>query len=244
MSRRDRRNILKMLTAAAVVPAFAPPVAAASGSISLISPPPGAMRFQRSVIRGLVGGAQIAVTREFSISFLRFADGFIVDGRQVSVDVSAPENLSAFAALERARVETAMFPITLDPFGQIISEEPVAERAGEVQAAFDEALQQIRRQPLTFGEHAELQQFIGALHQAGASLTVAMPTDLFAPADGERSENRTVTLPTGDVGLVTSRFGSERDPHSGLLRRALREVSTEVDGDRRETVERWQLGQN
>ena len=137
-----------------------------------------------------------------------------------------------------------MFPITLDPFGQIISDAPSSSQTSEIESAFDEALQQITNQPLASGERGELRQLITALHQAGTMLTVAMPFDLFAPADSERSENRTIALPTGDIGLVTSRFGSERDRQTGLMRRALREVMTEVEGDRRQTVERWQLEQN
>ena len=243
MSNTERRKVLQMLAAAAVIPAFASRRVAAAESMSLIAPPAGMMQFQRSVVRGLAGGENISVTRGFAIQFVRVADGFIVDGQQISVDVSAPISLSAFAELERARVETGMFPITLDPFGQIVSDEVPASRGSEILTAFDEALQRIASQPLPPGEHVELRQFIAALHQAGAMLTVTMPFDLFAPAESERTENRTVSLPTGDIGVVTSRFGSERDAQTGLMRHALREVMTEVEGDRRETTEQWQLTQ-
>jgi hypothetical protein len=244
MRNTDRRKVLQMLAAAAVIPALASREVAAAESMSLIAPPQGMMQFQRLVVRGLAGGAKISVTRGFAIEFRRSADGFIVDGKQVSVEVSAPASLSAFADLEQARVETGMFPIMLDPFGQIISGELSSSQGSEIQDAFDVALQQIATQPLASGEHAELRQFIAALHQAGAMLTVAMPFDLFAPAESERLENRTVSLPTGDIGLVTSRFGSERDIRTGLMRRASREVMTEVEGDRRQTTEHWQLTQN
>ena len=243
MSNTDRRKVLQMLAAAAVVPALSSREVAAAESLSLISPPPGMMQFQRSVVRELTGGANISVTRGFAIEFVRVADGFIVDGQQMSVEVSTPPSLSAFADLERARVETGVFPITLDPFGQIIGGHPASAQGDEIETAFAEALQQIASQPLAPGEHADLRQFITALHQAGAMLTVAMPIDLFAPANNERSENRTVSLPSGDIGIVTSRFGSERDTLTGLMRRASREVMTEVEGDRRQTTEHWRLTQ-
>jgi hypothetical protein len=36
-------------------------------------------------------------------------------------------------------------------------------------------------------------------------------------------------------------FSAARDPATGLMREARREVVTELDGDRRTTLESWQL---
>lgn len=240
----NRRKMLEMLAAVAVAPTLWPRSAGARAVGALIAPPAGAMRFERAIIRQLAGGAVIAVTRRFEIGFRQFADGYMIEGTQTGVDVDAPANLAAFADLERARVETGLFPITLDPFGQILSEDPSPGRAGEVERAFAEALQQISSQSIAVGERSELQQFVSALHQAGNMLMADLPLDLFAPAESEREENRTVPLPTGDVGRVISRFDAERDAQTGLMRRASREVLTEIEGDRRHTIERWNLGAN
>lgn len=241
MSSTNRRKMLKMLAIAAVVPALIARTALAATPGSLIAPPPGSMRFQRVAVRQLAGGATISVTRDFEIGFQRFTDGFIIEGRQLSAEVTAPANLAAFADLERARVETAMFPITLDPFGQILSEVPLVDRPQQIDQAYSEALLQIARQPLAEGERGELRQFVSALHLAGTMLAAVMPPDLFSPAQGERSDDRALQLPTGDMGRVVSRFNAERDAQTGLMRRAMREVLTEIDGDRRNTTEHWQL---
>lgn len=242
MNQTSRRKMLQLMAVTAVAPALASRQAHATTVGTLIDPPAGAMTFRRSVIRQLAGGARISVVRDFSIRFVRFADGFHVEGHQTGVDVRAPENLAAFARLERERVETATFPITLDPFGQIVSEDPSTARADQIGQAFNEAMERLGRQRLEQAERSELGQFVAALHQAGGMLTVTMPTDLFSPVETERAENRTLPLPGGDFGTVTSRFDAETDWQTGLMRRALREVLTEVAGDRRQTFEHWQLG--
>lgn len=241
MSMTNRRKMLEMLAAVALIPALAPRNAAAQASGSLIAPPPGTMRFERSIIRQLNGGTMITVTRQFQIGFRHFADGFIIEGEQVAAEVVAPANLAAFADLERARIETGMFPVTLDPFGQLRTAELSSDRGQDVDSAFIEALAQITNQPIDSVERGELHQFVSALHQAGAALTADMPIDLFAPSQTAREESRTLPLPTGDFGHVISRFDATRDAQTGLMRRAAREVLTEIDGDRRHTIERWQL---
>jgi hypothetical protein len=243
MNRASRRSLLMMLGAAAVGPALASSRAAATamGGGVLIAPPAGTMRFRRSVIRNLAGGARIAVSREFEIGFRHFADGFQVSGVQRGVEVDAPAALAEFAELERRRVENKMFPILLDPFGQIIAEEPVGTMATEVDRAFNDALAMISRQPVAPDEREELYRFVTSLHQTANALTSVMPYDLFAPAVPTREEQHEVPLPTGDVGRVVSRFDADRDDRTGLMRRALREVVTEIEADRRQTVEHWQL---
>jgi len=241
MNRPDRRRILQFIGLATLAPAVFSRRAWASETGSLIAPPTSSMRFQRVVTRGAHDNMQISVTRQFEVRFSRFAEGFIVDGQQAMVEVVAPPGLAAFAQLERERVETELFPLALDPFGQIRTEDPIGDRAGQVERAFALATAHIEAQPLAGDERAELQQFVTALHRAGSILSSAMPADLFAPERAAWSEDRAIALPSGDIGRLVSRFDAERDHATGLMRRAMREVLTEIEGDQRRTVEHWEL---
>ena len=68
-----------------------------------------------------------------------------------------------------------------------------------------------------------------------------LPRDLFAPPDAPRTEHGEVALPGGELGEVTVTFTALRDPATGLMRQALREVVTALEGDRRRTLESWRL---
>ena len=68
-----------------------------------------------------------------------------------------------------------------------------------------------------------------------------LPVDLFAPVEMSRRESRQVALPGGEAGEVAVTFTAERDPRTGLMRQATREVRTRLSGDLRSTVETWRL---
>ena len=239
MSTINRRSMLQV--AAAI--AFASPLVArpASASTGLIAPPGQPMRYCRTVERELAGGAIILVKREFSVSFLRFDDGFIIEGQQVNVDAKVPHGLEQFAALEESRQETGLFPVSLDPTGLITSDEFAPPARAAVETAFREANRIIGGQRMPANDREELRQFVSTIHQAGAIVTAHMPIDLFAPAEVERIEDQTIALPTGEEGRVQSRFGGARDAATGLMRHASREVLTQIDQDRRRTREIWEL---
>jgi hypothetical protein len=86
-----------------------------------------------------------------------------------------------------------------------------------------------------------LHAFVEALHRSAGALVTEPPRDLFAPVDCPREESRTVALPDGDTGQVRVIFTATRDPVTGLMREARREVVTEVSGDLRRTIESWTL---
>ncbi len=241
MNRTDRRRALQLAMAATITPAIFANRAAGATSARLIAPSEGPMRYTRAIARELVDGALLTVTREFDVSFTRFADGFTLHGEQVRARVEAPDKLADFAALEEARDESGIFPIFLDPFGQILSSQIAQPPEGVLARAVDEALGMLAAQPIDVGEREQFSQFLTALQQAGQHVTAYLPTDLFAPAMRSRHEARDIALPGGVHGKVETLFESDWNAGTGLMRAARRNVLTQVEGNRRTTFENWSL---
>jgi len=235
----DRRATLR-LGAGALLLTLAPMVAVrAADRLPGFAPPDGPMLYTRRLERALPGGASFVVSRSFAVRFRHAADGFIVEGEQVAVQVDAPHPLAAFARLEREREEVGLFPLRLDADGTIAGGgAPLATR---LDAAVHETLAAIEAQAHDPAERAELVRFVNAFHQSAGKLVTELPRDLFAPAETPRSESREIALPGGNSGEVLVTFSATRDPATGLMRHARREVVTEVEGDRRRTLESWQL---
>ena len=232
----DRRALLRLAGLATALPLIPAPALAAER----FAPPAGPMLYTRRLERGLAGGARLVVSRSFGVRFVGEAGGYRVDGAQVGVDVEAPAQIESLARLERERVETGVFPLQLDADGTIRS---VAPSAASVQ--LDEAVRDVTARiaagPHTAAERAELRAFVEAVHRSAGTLVTALPHDLFAPHDVPREESRAIALPDGAAGHVRTRFTAERDPATGLMRTAQREVVTEVSGDLRRTLESWTL---
>lgn len=239
MSRADRRKILRLALGASLLPLLAARAvsAATTGAVRIV-PPTGGMLYRRRLERGLAGNAKFTVTREFRVWFEPVASGFHLNGVQLSAHVDAPESLASFAALEEQRVETGMFPISLDAAGLII--EGNGDLPGsEVERALQDAGALF---PADVGrDQDEVAEFIEALHSTGTRLTAELPRDLFAPVEDARSDSREITLPWGDSGEVTTRFEAERDPLTHLMRHANREVVTRMGDDIRHSYEGWDL---
>ena len=240
MSVADRRTMLRRAAAAMLLP-----LAAAAGAHSAkpgarFSPPDGPLRYTRRLERALPGGRSLVVSRSFAVRFRHADGGFLVDGEQLAVEVEAPEVLAGFARIEREREELGLFPLLLDAEGTIAGTEgiPLATRLDE---AVRETLAALESQPHSEAERAELVRFVSAFHQSAGRLVTELPRDLFAPVDYPREERRAIALPGGAAGAVRVTFDAARDPASGLMREARREVVTEVAGDRRRTLESWTL---
>ena len=236
----DRRTVLRLAAAGLLLPLASRVAAHPASPGARVSPPHGPMLYSRRLERALSGGASFVVGRSFEVRFAHAADGFRVEGHQVGVEVEAPEELAAFARIEREREERGLFPLLLDAHGRIAdgAGTPVATRLDE---AVREILAQLAARPHTAAERAELVGFVNAFHQSAGRLVTELPRDLFAPAAAPRSESREVALPGGDSGEVTVTFSAARDPATGLMRQALREVVTRLHGDRRRTLESWRL---
>ncbi|WP_338242010.1 hypothetical protein [Aurantiacibacter hainanensis] len=241
MKHTDRRSALQLALAAAIIPALHPVRALASVPGRLIAPPGVPMRYSRAVSRDLVDGALFTVSRDFAVEFRPFDDGFILHGAQSQVRVDCPDSLAAFADMERSRDESGLFPIGLDPFGQILSGSIAQPATGDLDAAVDRALDALAAQRLAADEREQAARFVSALQQAAQRITAFLPTDLFAPTSRSRRDERTVALPGGAHGSVETVFECEHDSQTGLMRSARRDILTTVAGSTRATHERWSL---
>lgn len=241
MTRTDRRNALRLAMAAAMAPAVCASRGAAAAPDRLIAPPAMPMRYSRTVTRELADGRPFSVTRQFEIDFQPFANGFMLHGEQRDVVVDAPESLSEFIRIERERDESGIFPIALDPFGLILSSQIARPVAQDLHHAVSAALADLASQPISSDEREQLSQFITTLQRAGQRVTAHLPTDLFAPADERRRDERNIGLPGGIEGSVETLFESQRDQGTGLMRAATRAVITRVADSSRGTHESWSL---
>lgn len=236
----DRRSVLKLAAAAAILPVLAgrhPVLAAPAEGLSgrdAFAPPSCTMIYRRTLERQMAGGALFTVTRDYQVHFTPRGDGFEVAGRQVSARATAPAAIARFAALEEQRVDDSLFPLLLDRAGFILDGEYIADSAQLAQSLADARA----RMP---ADGAETALALEAIHAAGTSLTSQLPQDLFAPASSLREARETITLPWGDAGEVRTRFEAARDPATGLMREARREVVTRMAEDERRSAEMWAL---
>ena len=236
----DRRLFWQSAIALALSPTIVVRTAHASDAGRLIAPPKTPMLYRREITRNLVGGAQITARRDFSITFASFPEGYIVDGAQTAVEIAVPSSLASFAQLEKSRAPK-VFPIALDPFGQIRGVPAHIATDEAVSRAIDEADHKLATYPMTEGERGELVRFLESIHRAGEAITAEMPADLFAPRKAEDLVERHLNLPDGKLGKFTARYTSMRDETTGLMRHAERDIVTQIGSEQRITREKWTL---
>lgn len=239
MIRAGRRVLLHLAGMAVTLPLIGI-LSVAAQPTGRFAPPPGPMLYTRRLERELAGGASLTVSRSFAVRFVPEADGFRVDGEQVSVEVAAPEALDSLARLERERIETGLFPLLLDAAGAIRGVSHAAQ-GEQLDEAVRDVTERIERGEHTPAERDALRAFVEAVHRSAVELVTELPRDLFAPGAAPREERRAIALPGGETGQVRLTFSAERDPATGLMRTARRVVVTEVAGDLRRTVESWSL---
>lgn len=236
----DRRTILRWAMAAALAPALATRAEAGSASPARFAPASGPMIFTRRLERALAGGAALVVARSFAVGFSAGADGWTVRGEQVGVTVDAPRRIAQLAALERQRVETGIFPLTLDTAGLIVGG-PDPKPGKELEEALAIVRRGLDRSPVAAGERPQLEAFVRAVHESSARVAALLPTDLFAPRDAPTHAERGIALPGGGAGTIEVTFTAVTDPATGVMRSARREIVTAIGDDRRLTREDWTL---
>lgn len=241
MSFADRRAVLRLAGVAVLAPFMATGARTLAASSRAFRPPLSPLRYTRTLVRGLADGAAIRVSRSFAIAFAPQEYGYSLSGKQLSVEVDAPERIASLAAIERRRHENGLFPMQLDGSGMIV-DGPEARSAKELDAAVTEARRLLAKQALHAGERAEAEAFVRMVHGIGIALGAQLPRDLFAPIDDHRTETREVPLPNAGHGEVKVVFTAETDPDTGLMRQARRAIVTSVDGNSRTTREDWTLG--
>lgn len=238
-----RRDTLRSLVASVPVMGVAAhsTAAFAQGTIVL---PDGPCKLTRVLTRSLYDGNQIRVARQWRIAFARggglSGDRITVRGQQLSVEVDAPPSLAQFSALEEGRSTATMWPILLTQSGLI-----VAAGRGIVDADVDTALQ-TARQMIAERNGAEaaamhVRRLQAELQSAGTSLLDRLPDDLFFPTVGPLQASRVVELPGGRVGEFEVSYEAVAVPGKGWLDRAMRQVTTRLDGTEQTAREDWSL---
>lgn len=240
MSTSDRRTLLAAAATAMAWPFLAALPARAAAAGPNFAPPASPMLYTRSLVRELPGEASFVVERRFSIRFVPTGNGFQVSGEQVGVDVTAPAALARFVKIEKERREVGLFPIELDVQGRIFGSNKQRDE-DMLDIVVQEVSAQLAQFDFSDGERTELAAYVRAVHQTASGLVTELPADLFAPADNNRSLSRELALPGGGSGLIQSRFHASTDPDTGLMREALREVVSDLGGDRRRITESWKL---
>ncbi len=205
-----------------------------------ISPPGAPMLFRRRLMREMAGGHAIIAERGFEVRFLAQGGGYRVEGAQISSTIEAPPVLARIAELERARIETGLFPLMLGVDGMIRAG-PEAQPLAELDEAVDLALAQIRQAIPEAPEQREASAFILRLQQAAGSIGTQMPRDLFVPPADAAPLIRAIDLPGGDSGQIEINFRGRISAASGLMVEAERIITTTVGETRRSTVENWSL---
>jgi hypothetical protein len=171
------------------------------------------------------------------VRFVPEAAGFRVDGEQVDVEVDAPEPLAALARLERERVETALFPLQLDPAGAIRGASPAAQASSSTRRCARSCAGSSGGAPAA--EREALRAFVDAVHRSAGELVTELPRDLFArrrPARGQ-PRDRAAGRRTGQVRMT---FAARARPGHRADARARRELSPKSRATSR-TVESWSL---
>ncbi|MXO60462.1 hypothetical protein GRI89_13030 [Altererythrobacter salegens] len=241
MNLADRRSLLRLAGVAALGSCVSASFGVRAASPGGFRPPVTPLRYTRRIVRELAGGYSFAATRSFAVTFASRGSGFVLDGSQIAVDVSAPERIAALAEIERQRIETGLFPIVLDA-GGMIAGGPEQRLSAELDRAVAEARRLLADKERDEGEQAAAEQFVQMVHRVGIGLGAQLPRDLFAPAEGERVDRQAIALPNDESGEVTVTFSAESDPFTRLMRRAQRDIVTTVEGDSRTTREDWTLG--
>lgn len=235
-----RRRVLALGIGAALAPmCFSKALHAASPAVRF-SAPAGPMLYSRKLVREMAGGFSLTTERSFAIRFEATEDGFFVAGQQLSVRVDAPAKLADFARLEEQRVEDGIFPLVLDRAGHILRGAQATD-CREFDAAVLAARAALDRQAIELPERVSLRDFINTVQKAAASLTSALPADIFAPVRPYRSESREVPMPDGGTGVMQLEFEATAEPETGLLRSAERRVITRIAQEQRRTLESWRL---
>lgn len=220
--------------------ALAWPTGVASAGWRGAAVPTGLFVLARTLTRGLSGGAAIVVTRRWRIGFAADRNGLRVAGEQIFADVSAPPSLASLAAIESARDESGLFPMTLDHQGLIRQLGADGDGAALVRA-LDTGRALVMAMPISAADRRDADAFMARLAALSAEAVSRLPSDLLFPRAGSDTTSRELALPGGGTGSVTVRTTASACPDSGLLRASERLVLTRIEKNERSSSERWTL---
>lgn len=247
MKRRGQSARAAMAGFAALLPAAALATAGEAESPAARSdpftPPPSGAVLTREVRRPLAPGVDLVVRRSFALDVQRDGNGYLVNGRQVAVEVDAPPSLAVLADLERQRQESLLFPLRLDARGIIMPDS--ADTAGHAHGADD--LPQanafiaglVAQSNLSSAERQQVRTFLTrSLPQGGFGHP---PANMFHPLPGKRSEAKSFLLPDGEPGRLIVATEASTGHGAGLLASTTRTITTEYAGTERVNRETWRI---
>jgi hypothetical protein len=241
-ARQTRQSGLLLAGVAAILPLAAlswAPAYASTASTVQYTPTTAPFTVTRTLRRAMADGKEVVSRRTYEVQIVRDGDGYRVDGRQIDCTVEAPPVLQALAAIERARIDTGMFPISLDARGMITNQGLKPDIASREEAAGVVATI-IGQSKLPNEDRQQANAFVSQIRSQSAGLS-AWPLDLFHAKPGRRSETRQVDLPDGSQGKVTISVEARRSSVSRLDEIVERVVVTELGGSERITREEWRL---
>lgn len=203
------------------------------------SVPASPMNLKRTVVRDLIDGKTLSVSRVWRIRFSAHVTGWRVEGAQLSVDVDAPPRLAEIARIERERKASECFPLSLRPDGLIELDEPAESELdmGEVSRIALQTIDKLDSETLVRGGALT---FLAQLDNAAQTLITRFPQDLFFPARTTVVERRILELPNGMHGEMEMRY-TARSSTAGWLRSSERRVTTRIGRESARSVELWDL---
>ncbi|WP_209349044.1 hypothetical protein [Pontixanthobacter sp. CEM42] len=238
-----RRDALKALGALSALASIDRPLSAnALQTAQKFAPPTGPMRFSRRLVRNLTDGKQIIVERTWKVLFAPAGQGFMLDGEQISVEVSAPPGLEALADLERRKREIGLFPLMLTSDGVIMGNSGSVAQKSVIDRAIELASQEVAARASSEADRKASREFLRALQSSAEKATSRLPRDLFQPQQMSAVDERTLPLPDGTKGTVLIEFSAEISAQTGLMQKASRMVTTRIGDSERTSAEKWSLG--
>ena len=208
----------------------------------LLSPPTEPTILRNRSRRPLGGDAALLTERNYNIRFTPLAEGFRVEGEQISSSIDGPPDLAPMFDLWRRQVNMSMFPFSLDAGGLIVAGSgPAAAPVPGLDEMIDTGIEMLRKSGQTEAQIHDAKTFFLWLQLAAAQIVTDVPPDLFVPPSEPEQTSRAIELPGGSSGTIEVRFGGSRSPETGMMAEATREVITSTEGTSQRIVDNWAL---
>lgn len=201
------------------------------------SPPLTDLVLTRTLWRSLHDGAEIMVRRRYDVQFVADGRDYRLDGKLIDAAVAAPPALAAFAAMEKDRPDTSLFPVRIDATGRILADGTPPPPGAHAQ--LDRVARSVIEQSgLGAQDKLAANQQLGLL-TGGAGAIGNLPSDLFRPQPGERRERRRLSLPGGMEGAIEVAITVRAGAAGTLPQTVERVVTTTLEGTTRVSRELW-----
>lgn len=230
----DRRAALSIFLGAGAV------LTTPASALAALRLPRGPMRLTRRLERGMSRGAQLVVTREWTVQFTRQGAGIAVSGRQISAKVDAPDVVAAIAKIEEQRSTDGMFPILLSETGAIVAAGDYVAEQDEAKA-LQTAKDLIETHAISAATKADQLRALSILQSSFSSLLDQLPSDLFFPVSEPVKRVQTMDLSDGMTGEFELIYHAQGSEQGDWLKHAQREVITRIGDSERRSREVWSM---